>query len=1132
LDRVSTGSGSDLVNYGVQRFFRNIACSSPNQVAIAPCTDPVQVRHALLRQNDIASDFDDDPPTRSGTDSVRINMGEQATAKVANVATVSAPAKGPVLQRKCACGTHTIGGADCESCRKEKDPRAGSILQRMSSDNGSIADVPPVVHEVLNSSGQPLDPATRNFFEPRFGRDFSHVRVHADAHAAESAQAVSALAYTVGNHIVFGPGRYDSQSPAGRKLLAHELTHTIQQLGMSGWFGGKLEVGGANDFFEQQADWTAERMMHGSAAVPMPAPSLNTVGQLQTFRLQRDPSDYVGLSIEQLRRRAVTDPEAAEALRLRYRAMTNIELERFARNDPMAQSIYADRRVVHPEAEGQGRFTNSGMRDALAEEIQRERLRIERGGGIPRRASSAVEPGGRTQGGTVGAARTDIPGLEGRTFIGRSVVAGGARNPQSPFAPPTDPVALPQTHGHAEQAIADQLAAELRSVPREQLVGRRVWMLIEQTPCPPCAMEEGVLRRLSKAFPEITFEVKSLDNSALMVLRNGAEVAPGAAAPAAAAPASTPTAAPTSVQVGTEIRAISSVRQPNGSTISEIEYIFRDNLDQINRAAPAQGRIPGRMVMRVTTNAEGAITAVESLSGQPQAMAEALVRQTLPRALSGEIAGAEGGIAEGAAAAGSRGMARLATGLRVGGWVAFAVITGYQLATATPAQRPRVAVQAGAGLATGMATGYVVCNVILGIETFGWSLVICGFIAGGAGGYLGSEAAGEVYDEATATDLDRALQDLSRAPRNVRVLFNILVGDGHALNAEFVRRFMATVPYDLRDYELVILAGQLGTATTTAIPAATPQPQPSRTVPPARTSVETVCPNCHRAANERGTGPFRMPEMGDTDRQAIASWIASQPQQAPQQTPATPGDRSHASPGPIPSRPSTSFPSVQEQQGTVCPNCHQGASEQRRFEFPVVDFRSLPPSPTAALDARLETMRMAIGRLPERQRAPGDISHHPPATPATTAQPPARPAAPQGFPTVREQLGTVCPNCHRAAGQTTAPSPLALRPTVTDQDLSHVARWIQSQPPAQPAQPATTSHATPAGVAPPRPAPSFPSAAEQAGPCPNCHQSPTRSQPLSGSLLDRVGSTGAGGQISQDDQRRLLEWIQAVERTP
>ena len=69
----------------------------------------------------------------------------------------------------------------------------------------------------------------RTFFEPRFERDFSQVRVHADAHAAESAQAVQALAYTVGSDIVFGAGQYAPATTAGQRLLAHELTHVVQQ---------------------------------------------------------------------------------------------------------------------------------------------------------------------------------------------------------------------------------------------------------------------------------------------------------------------------------------------------------------------------------------------------------------------------------------------------------------------------------------------------------------------------------------------------------------------------------------------------------------------------------------------------------------------------------------------------------------------------------------------------------------------------------------------------------------------------------------------------------------------------------------------------------------------------------------
>jgi len=91
------------------------------------------------------------------------------------------------------------------------------------------AAAPPVVHEVLRTPGQPLDRAARAFFEPRFGHDFSRVRVHGDPRAAESAAAVSARAYTVGSHIVFGAGEYAPHTNAGRRVLAHELAHVQQQ---------------------------------------------------------------------------------------------------------------------------------------------------------------------------------------------------------------------------------------------------------------------------------------------------------------------------------------------------------------------------------------------------------------------------------------------------------------------------------------------------------------------------------------------------------------------------------------------------------------------------------------------------------------------------------------------------------------------------------------------------------------------------------------------------------------------------------------------------------------------------------------------------------------------------------------
>lgn len=89
--------------------------------------------------------------------------------------------------------------------------------------------VSPLAGKVLRSSGQPLDTQTRAFMEPRFGKSFDHVRVHSDARAAESARRYRALAYTAGRDVVFGKGQYQPSTKEGKKLLAHELAHVIQQ---------------------------------------------------------------------------------------------------------------------------------------------------------------------------------------------------------------------------------------------------------------------------------------------------------------------------------------------------------------------------------------------------------------------------------------------------------------------------------------------------------------------------------------------------------------------------------------------------------------------------------------------------------------------------------------------------------------------------------------------------------------------------------------------------------------------------------------------------------------------------------------------------------------------------------------
>ncbi len=113
----------------------------------------------------------------------------------------------------------------CNSCPEEE-------RLRKKGNGKSPSEAPPVVSEVLHSdSGKSLDLDTRSFMETRFGHDFSQVRIHDSPRAAMSAGAVQAQAYTAGNHIVFNSGRYDPATRAGKELLAHELTHIIQQTG-------------------------------------------------------------------------------------------------------------------------------------------------------------------------------------------------------------------------------------------------------------------------------------------------------------------------------------------------------------------------------------------------------------------------------------------------------------------------------------------------------------------------------------------------------------------------------------------------------------------------------------------------------------------------------------------------------------------------------------------------------------------------------------------------------------------------------------------------------------------------------------------------------------------------------------
>ncbi len=252
-------------------------------------------------------------------------MSEKVQAKANSPQSVKAA--GGLLQRKCACGQHTVAGGECEGCEKKR-------LQRRAAGRSEQDEAPPVVHEVLAAPGEPLDAGARAFMEPRFGHDLSRVRVHTDAKAAESARAVNAVAFTVGDDLVFASGEYNPQSSAGRRLLAHELAHVIQQRGMqSAGVQHRLRVGSEADPAELEADAMAERSLSSDATTLRANQSrLNTSQSNRgaTPTIRRRVSDKFGTIKKNLTYRlldwAITEKEAREVLNI-LKALSDEDLK-------------------------------------------------------------------------------------------------------------------------------------------------------------------------------------------------------------------------------------------------------------------------------------------------------------------------------------------------------------------------------------------------------------------------------------------------------------------------------------------------------------------------------------------------------------------------------------------------------------------------------------------------------------------------------------------------------------------------------------------------------------------------------------------------------------------------------------
>lgn len=175
--------------------------------------------------------------------------------------TIESTRSSPLLQR---CGDHPCPPTGCTGAKDEHS------LQRHASGPGP-AGVPPVVHAVVRTPGTALEPALREPFEARFGQDFTGVRVHTDPPAAASAHAVHAHAYTVGQHVVFGSGKYRPHTRPGQRLLAHELVHVVQQRDAGGDLPRPMSISRSHGADEREADTIADRVLSGHDGRPAPA---------------------------------------------------------------------------------------------------------------------------------------------------------------------------------------------------------------------------------------------------------------------------------------------------------------------------------------------------------------------------------------------------------------------------------------------------------------------------------------------------------------------------------------------------------------------------------------------------------------------------------------------------------------------------------------------------------------------------------------------------------------------------------------------------------------------------------------------------------------------------------------------
>jgi len=210
----------------------------------------------------------------------------------------------PVASRSAAGGAQAVASrvADADAVLDlQRSAGNAAVAQLLADDRPEEVSRSPVLDVVRRVGGQPLDPGTRATMEAGLGADFGSVRVHADGAATESAKAVQAQAYTVGDDVVFRSDLYQPGTESGQRMLAHELTHVVQQ--RSGPVdgtpaGGGISVSDPSDRFERAAEASADRFVPSGALPGVASPGVGTGVQRQMAGEEGEEEELQGLFLQ------------------------------------------------------------------------------------------------------------------------------------------------------------------------------------------------------------------------------------------------------------------------------------------------------------------------------------------------------------------------------------------------------------------------------------------------------------------------------------------------------------------------------------------------------------------------------------------------------------------------------------------------------------------------------------------------------------------------------------------------------------------------------------------------------------------------------------------------------------------